>query len=139
MIRITGSIAIDEREIEESFIRASGPGGQNVNKLSTAVQLRFNVRQSPALPDDVRERLERLAGRRLTLDGVLIITAQSHRTQDRNRQDALERLVALIRQATVRPVIRRPTRPSAGERRRRLEAKGRRSDIKRLRGDQPAD
>ena len=94
MIQITNDIAIDEREIEESFVRASGPGGQNVNKLSTAVQLRFDVRRSPSLPEDVRARVERLAGRRLTQEGVLIITAQRHRTQERNRKDALERLVA---------------------------------------------
>src|SRR5712671_4866669 len=96
MIRITDHIAIDEGELSESFIRSSGPGGQNVNKLATAVQLRFDVRHSPSLPGDVRTRLERLAGRRLTREGVLVITAQRHRTQERNRQDALERLIALI-------------------------------------------
>jgi ribosome-associated protein len=138
MIRVTSTISIDEREIEESFIRSSGPGGQNVNKLATAVQLRFDVRRSPALPDDVRQRLERLAGRRLTRDGVLIITAQQYRTQERNRQDALDRLLQMIREAAVRPVPRRPTKPTAGSRKRRLEGKRRRSAIKGLRGAKPA-
>jgi ribosome-associated protein len=138
LIPITRTIAIDEREIEERFIRASGPGGQNVNKLSTAVQLRFDVRRSPSLPNDVRARLETLAGKRLSKDGVLTITAQQHRTQDRNRSDALERLVELIRRAAVPPVPRRPTKPSKGERRRRLEAKGRRSTIKGLRRTKPS-
>jgi ribosome-associated protein len=134
MIRITDHIAIDESELDESFIRSSGPGGQNVNKLSTAVQLRFDVRRSPSLTDEVRARLERLAGRRLTRDGVLIITAQNHRT---NRADALDRLTELIRQAAVRPVPRRPTRPTKASRRRRLETKKRRSGIKALRGGAP--
>jgi len=138
MIRVTSTISIDEREIDESFIRSSGPGGQNVNKLATAVQLRFDVRRSPALPDDVRQRLERLAGRRLTRDGVLIITAQQYRTQERNRQDALDRLLQMIREAAVRPVPRRPTKPTAGSRKRRLEGKRRRSAIKGLRGAKPA-
>ena len=133
MIRITDNIAIDEREIEERFIRASGPGGQNVNKLSTAVQLRFDARHSPSLPDDVRERLERLAGKRLTREGVLVITAQRHRTQERNRADAVERLIELIRQAAVRPLIRRPTKPTKASRVRRLESKKRRGGIKALR------
>jgi ribosome-associated protein len=133
MIRVTDHIALDESELSESFIRASGPGGQNVNKLATAVQLRFDVRRSPSLPDDVRARLERLAGRRLTNDGVVVITAQSHRTQERNRADALDRLVALIRQAAVRPVPRRPTKPTKASRRRRLESKKRRGGIKALR------
>src|SRR2546430_5421375 len=103
MIRITPSISIGEDELEEHFIRASGPGGQNVNKLSMAVQLRCDVRRSPSLPDDVRARLERLSGRRLTRDGVLVISAQRHRTQERNRQDALDRLVELVREAAVPP------------------------------------
>ena len=133
MIRITDHIAIDESELSETFIRSSGPGGQNVNKLATAVQLRFDVRNSPSLPGDVRTRLERLAGRRLTNDGVLVITAQSHRTQERNRADALDRLVELIRAAAVRPVLRRPTRPTKASRRRRLESKKRRGGIKALR------
>jgi len=139
MIRITDRIAIEEREIEESFVRASGPGGQNVNKLSTAVELRFDVRRSPTLPADVRTRLERLAGRRLTQEGVLLITAQRHRTQERNRQDALERLVELIRRAAVPPVPRRPTRPTAAARRRRLDAKRQRSVLKKQRGPRSVD
>src|SRR3954447_10310944 len=109
MIRVTDDIALDEREIDETFVRASGPGGQNVNKLSTAVQLRFDVRRSPSLPDPVRLRLERLAGSRLTSDGVLVIVAQRHRTQERNRKDALERLIELIREAAIPPTPRRPT------------------------------
>jgi ribosome-associated protein len=134
MIRITDHIALDESELVETFIRASGPGGQNVNKLSTAVQLRFDVRHSPSLTDEVRARLERLAGRRLTRDGVLVITAQNHRTQERNRADALERLAELIRAAAVRPVPRRPTRPTKASRRRRVDEKKRRGNIKALRG-----
>ena len=137
MIRITNSISIDEDELEESFVRASGPGGQNVNKLSTAVQLRFDVRGSPNLPDAVRERLERLAGKRLTRDGVIVISAQRHRTQERNRQDALDRLVELIERAAVAPIPRRKTRPTRGSRERRLESKKRRSSIKGLRQDKP--
>jgi len=109
MIHITDAIAIEEREVEESFIRAAGPGGQNVNKVATAVQLRFDVRRSPSLPEDVRACLVKLAGRRLTQEGVLVITAQRCRTQNRNRQDALERLVALLRRAAARPTPRRPT------------------------------
>ena len=138
MIRITDHIAIEEGELAESFIRSSGPGGQNVNKLSTAVQLRFDVRHSPSLTDEVRGRLERLAGKRLTRDGVLIITAQNHRTQERNRADALDRLTDLIRQAAVRPVPRRATRPTKASRRRRLDSKKHRGDIKALRGGKPS-
>ncbi len=138
MIRITNAISIDERELDEQFIRSSGPGGQNVNKLSTAVQLRFDVRHSPSLPAAVRARLETLAGRRLTREGVLVITAQRHRTQERNRQDALERLIDLIRRAAVVPLPRRPTRPTAGSRERRIQSKKRRAVIKGLRQDKPA-
>jgi ribosome-associated protein len=138
MIRVTAHIALDEREISEDFVRASGPGGQNVNKLSTAVQLRFDVRHSPSLPPDVRTRLERLAGSRLTRDGIIVISAQRHRTQPRNRQDALDRLIDLIRQAAVAPVKRRPTKPTRASRERRIEGKKRRSGVKRLRRSKPA-
>jgi ribosome-associated protein len=137
MIQVTRTIGIGEHELEERFVRASGPGGQNVNKLSSAVQLRFDVRRSPSLPDDVRARLERLAGRRLTREGVLVIIAQRHRTQERNRQDALDRLIELIRQAAVAPTPRRPTKPTKGSRERRLESKKRRASIKGLRQDKP--
>jgi len=137
MIRINPSISIGEDELEERFIRASGPGGQNVNKLSTAVQLRFDVRHSPSLPDDVRTRLERLAGRRLTRDGVLVISAQRHRTQERNRQDALDRLIELIERAAVAPIPRRATKPTRRSRERRLESKNRRGSIKGLRQGKP--
>jgi ribosome-associated protein len=130
-IRVTAGIVLDEREIGEQFIQASGPGGQNVNKVATAVQLRFDVRRSPSLPEAARARLERLAGRRLTRDGVLVLTAQRHRSQERNRTDALARLVDLVRRAAEPPVPRRPTRPSLGEKRRRLEAKTRRAALKR--------
>lgn len=138
MLRVTAHIAIDEREIEEQFVRASGPGGQNVNKLSTAVQLRFDVRHSPSLPGDVRARLERLAGSRLTRDGVLVIIAQRHRTQARNRQDALDRLLELIRRAAVAPIRRRPTKPTRASRERRIEGKKRRAGIKHLRRAKPS-
>jgi len=139
MIRITDSIALDEREIEENFVRSAGPGGQNVNKLATAVQLRFDVRHSTALPSDVRARLERLAGRRLTHEGVLIIIAQRHRTQEHNRQEARERLVDLIRRAAAPPKPRHATKPTAASQRRRLEVKTRRSRLKRLRGTKPTE
>ncbi len=137
MIRVTDDISIDEKEIEESFVRSSGPGGQNVNKLSTAVQLRFDVRGSPSLPNDVSIRLQRLAGKRLTKDGVLVLIAQSHRTQERNREDALERLLELIREAAVRPIPRRATKPTKASKQKRLEGKKRRSGIKDMRRSKP--
>ena len=139
MVQITRSIFLDERELDESFVRASGPGGQNVNKVSTAVELRWNVAQSPALTEPVRARLMKLAGRRLTLDGVLIIQADQFRSQDRNRQDALDRLVALVREAAIAPVLRRPTRPTLGSKKRRLESKGKRADLKKLRSSKGED
>jgi ribosome-associated protein len=138
MIRISDSISIAEDELEERFIRASGPGGQNVNKLASAVQLRFDVRHSPSLPEAVRARAERLAGRRLTNDGVLVITAQRHRTQERNRQDAIERLVDLLRRASVAPTPRRPTRPTKASRERRLQGKKRRATLKSIRQAKPS-
>jgi ribosome-associated protein len=139
MIRINDRISLGEEEIEERFVRASGPGGQNVNKLASAVQLRFDVRHSPSLPPAVRDRLERLAGRRLTRDGVLVIIAQRHRTQERNRQDARERLIELIARASVAPTPRRPTRPTAGSRERRLAGKKHRAGIKGLRQAKPGE
>ncbi|MDG4604026.1 MAG: alternative ribosome rescue aminoacyl-tRNA hydrolase ArfB [Defluviicoccus sp.] len=125
-----GDLVIDSAEIEERFVRSGGPGGQNVNKVATAVQLRFDVRHSPSLPVDVRARLERLAGRLVTREGVLVITAQRFRTQERNRQDALDRLLEWIRRALIVPRSRRPTRPSAAAVRNRLEAKRRRATLK---------
>jgi len=138
-IVVTPRISLDEEELVESFMRSSGAGGQNIQKVETAVQLRFDARQSPGLPEDVRERLERLAGRRLTRDGVIVITAQRHRTRERNRDDAQERLLELIRQAAVPPPpIRRPTKPSRAARARRVDEKTHRGEIKRQRG-KPVD
>ena len=133
VIRVTRHIAIDENEVEERFFHASGPGGQHVNKAATAVQLRFDVAHSPALPDDVRRRLIDLAGSRVTDDGVLVIDAQRFRSQRRNRRDARKRLVALIREAAKKPKRRRRTKPSRHARERRLKNKRRRSEKKRLR------
>jgi len=133
MIEITPDIAIDERELQFDFVRASGPGGQNVNKVATAVQLRFDLQHSPSLPDAVRRRAMRRAGSRLTNDGVLIITASRSRSQQRNREQAVEQLVELLQKAAKPPKIRRKTRPSAAARRRRLEGKRRRGEIKRKR------
>jgi len=136
-IRVTDTIVLDETEFEESFVRSSGPGGQNVNKLSTAVQLRFDVRRSPSLPNDVAVRLMRAAGSRLTNEGVLVIVAQRHRTQERNRADARERLVEMIREAATPPKPRRATKPTKASKQRRLETKKRRSGIKSLRQKRP--
>lgn len=136
-VRITESVTLEEAELEERFVRSSGPGGQNVNKVSTAVELRFDVRSSPSLPGEVRVRLERLAGRRLTDEGVLVIQAQSHRTQDRNREDARERLFELIRQACVVPKRRIKTKAPRASKERRRESKAKRSHVKKLRGAKP--
>ena len=133
MIRVNSKIVIDEREVRLAFVRASGPGGQNVNKVASAVVLRFNIAGSPSLPDDVRERLIRLAGKRVTDSGVLIIKAQRYRTQERNRQDAIDRLVTWVRRAAQPPKRRVKTKPTLASKKRRLESKQRRGAAKRLR------
>lgn len=133
MIYITDELEIDESEIGEEFIRASGPGGQNVNKVATAVQLRFNVRTSPSLPDDIRSRLIIIAGKRLSRDGTLIIKAGRYRTRERNRQDALERLIVLIRKASEIPKIRRRTKPTVASKKKRMETKRKTGERKRMR------
>jgi ribosome-associated protein len=139
MIRITDTISIDDSELEESFVRSSGPGGQNVNKVSSAVQLRFDVRRSPSLPNDVAIRLMRLAGSRLTKEGVIVIVAQSYRDQARNRAEARERLVDLIREAAVKPTPRRATKVPKAAKKRRLEGKRHRADIKKMRSGKSMD
>ncbi len=137
MIRITTHIAIDERELQFDFVRASGPGGQNVNKVATAAQLRFDVRHSPSLSDEVRIRLVRLAGRKMTAEGILVIEAKRFRSQDRNRQDAVDRLTALVRKASEKPTPRLKTRPSKASRERKIHAKRLRSRTKQLRRPVP--
>ena len=138
MIQVTPHIAIDESELVESFVRSSGPGGQNVNKVSSAVQLRFDARRSPSLPNDVAIRLMKIAGKRLTKDGVIVIAAQQHRQQERNRADARERLFEMIREAAILPVPRRATKVPRSEKKKRLEGKKRRSQIKDLRQRRPS-
>jgi ribosome-associated protein len=138
MLRISRDLSIDENDIEIGFVRSSGPGGQNVNKVATSAQLRFDARRI-ALPADAAARLERLAGQRMTKDGVIVIQAQRFRTQERNRSDAIDRLVELLREAMVRPTPRRPTRPTLGSNQRRLEGKKRRGDIKARRGSHRYD
>ena len=134
MIPVTDQISLAEDELEESFIRASGPGGQNVNKVASAVQLRFDAAASPSLQPAVKERLRRVAGRKMTGAGVIVITANRFRTQERNRADAVERLVGLIAQAAHAPTPRRPTKPTYGSRQRRLEDKKKRGEVKTMRG-----
>ncbi len=138
-IWVTGALTLDPAEIEESFVRATGPGGQHVNTTSTAVQLRFDVRHSPSLTDDVRHRLERLAGRRLTRDGVLVLMAQGQRSQKRNREEALDRLVALVREAARPPTPRKKTRVSKAAKRRRVDDKKHHGAIKSLRSGRAED
>lgn len=139
MIAVTPNISLDESELDEEFIRASGPGGQNVNKVATAVQLRFDVRRSSSLPDDVRERLMKIAGKRVNADGVLLIEASRFRTQEQNRADARARLIALIRQAAIPPKKRRKTKPSRAAKEKRIAGKKHRGQVKALRGNVPPD
>jgi ribosome-associated protein len=134
MIPVTPTIALDEAELVERFVRASGPGGQHVNKTSTAVELRFDVRGSPSLTDEVKQRLEALAGARLTQEGVIVLFSQGTRSQEMNRQEVRERLFALIRQAAIRPKARRPTKPTYASRLKRLDSKTRRGGVKAMRG-----
>jgi ribosome-associated protein len=139
MIQVTDRITIEESELDESFIRASGPGGQNVNKVSSAVQLRFDARTSRSLPNDVSIRLQRLAGNRLTNEGVIVITANRHRSQDQNRDEARERLFDMIREAANPPPPRRATKPTKASKKRRLDSKTRRSHIKKMRSNRNFD
>ena len=139
MLGVTDSIVIDDSELDERFVRSSGPGGQNVNKVATAVQLRFDVGRSRSLPDEVRHRLRAIAGSRLTADDVIVIDARRHRTQAQNREDARERLAELIRRAATPPRRRRRTKPTASSIARRVESKRRRSETKRIRGKIPAE
>jgi ribosome-associated protein len=137
MIPITATLHIREDELRESFVRASGPGGQNVNKVATAVELRFDAMSSPSLPGDVKDRLRKLAGSRMTSEGILVFRAERHRSQERNRADALAKLVALLKAAAHKPKLRRPTKPTRASKERRLERKSRRSNVKKLRGARP--
>lgn len=139
MIRVTERIAIEENELDESFIRASGPGGQNVNKVSSAVQLRFNARTSRSLPNDVSIRLQRLAGSRLTNEGVIVITANRHRSQDQNRDEARERLFDMIREAANPPPPRRATKPTRSSKKRRVDSKVKRGHVKKMRSNRDFD
>ena len=134
MIPVTPALALDERDLEERFIRSAGPGGQNVNKVSTAVELRFRMHGHSQLPDDVRQRLATLAGRRLTLEGEIVIRADAHRTQERNRAEALERLVEMVERASHRPKPRHKTRVPRAEKQRRIDHKVRRGQVKAQRG-----